>query len=105
MLLTLTNVTMLLVLLLIPSLNSISFTINYMTYSLLNKPFFFDFSTVTHNVFSIALILIFFILVMYSRVYLKGSYNYPYFEYVYNIFFTAMLLLLCSSNMITTLVA
>lgn len=80
-------------------------SINWLNFSLLNKPLIINLLDNINYLFSTTLVLVFLVLVAYSKIYLSGSYNYPYFEYVYNIFFVAMLLLLCSDNMTTALVA
>ena len=89
----------------LPFLNCI-ITINWFNSVFINLPITFSFLSTFNYIFSSVLILIFFILVIYSKCYLKqNSLNYPYFEFTYNTFFCSMLLLICSNNLITTLIA
>ena len=104
--LNLTNILVLTLLIALPiCLSSIIININWINSAYINIPFSINFVDSYNFLFSLVLTIIFLVLVIYSKIYLVGSFNYPYFEYIYNIFFTSMLLLICSNNMITMLVS
>ena len=101
----LTNICLLILLMLFPNKIANLFTVNFLNPDFLNLPLHIDLLNVFNYLLSASLLVIFLILSIYAKVYMEGNYNYPYFEYVYNIFFISMLLLLCSGNTITTLIA
>ena len=101
---TLTNILVLILLIMFPNISHI-FIVNWFNSIFINLPIYIDFLNLYNYLFSLILTIVFFVLVVYSKIYLKDNFNYPYFEYIYNLFFCSMLLLLCSSNLVTTLIA
>jgi len=99
-----TNILLLILLLIFPYISH-TFLINWFNSTFINLPVTIDLLSIFNYIASRTLIIVFFSLVVYSKIYLVESFNYPYFEYIYNIFFCSMLLLICSRNLITTLIA